>query len=120
MCAQISCLTHLTQLYFTDKAASTEVCLWAYAMCRATEAEMRKATGEESRAMYEHLLLRHAPELTASPSPLRAAPSAGRKPDRVQLQQALERSAGDRASVAAQFGISRTTLWRWLRDAGLQ
>ena len=61
MCAQISCLTHLTQLYFTDKAASTEVCLWAYAMCRATEAEMRKATGEESRAMYEHLLLRHAP-----------------------------------------------------------
>lgn len=66
------------------------------------------------------LLLRHAPELTASPSPLRAAPSAGRKPDRVQLQQALERSAGDRASVAAQFGISRTTLWRWLRDAGLQ
>lgn len=61
VCAQISCLTHLTQLYFTDKSASTEVCLWAYAMCRATEAEMRKATGEESRAMYEHLLLRHAP-----------------------------------------------------------
>jgi predicted membrane chloride channel (bestrophin family) len=59
LCAQTSNLTSQSQLYFTDKRACTEVCLWAYAACRATEAEMHKITGEEARAMYEHLLLRH-------------------------------------------------------------
>jgi hypothetical protein len=59
LAAQSSNLTSQSQLYFTDKRACTEVCLWAYAACRATEAEMHKITGEEARAMYEHLLLRH-------------------------------------------------------------
>ena len=59
LCAQSSNLSAQSQLYFTDKRACTEVCLWAYAACRATEAEMHKITGEEARAMYEHLLLRH-------------------------------------------------------------
>ena len=66
------------------------------------------------------LLQRHAPELTARPAPPRVTPGSARRPDRAQLQQALQRSAGDRAKLAAQFGISRTTLWRWLREAGLQ
>ncbi len=60
LCAQSSNLSAQSQLYFTDKRACTEVCLWAYAACRATEAEMHKITGEEARAMYEHLLLRHS------------------------------------------------------------
>lgn len=66
------------------------------------------------------LLQRHAPELTARPPAPRVTPGSARRPDRAQLQQALQRSAGDRAKLAAQFGISRTTLWRWLREAGLQ
>ena len=59
LCAQSSNFCTAQSLYFTDKRACTEVCLWAYAACRATEAEMHKITGEEARAMYEHLLLRH-------------------------------------------------------------
>ena len=59
LAAQSSNLSAQSQLYFTDKRACTEVCLWAYAACRATEAEMHKITGEEARAMYEHILLRH-------------------------------------------------------------
>ena len=66
------------------------------------------------------LLQRHAPELTARSRASRGAAGSARRPDRAQLQQALQRSAGDRAKLAAQFGISRTTLWRWLREAGLQ
>ena len=66
------------------------------------------------------LLQRHAPELTARPAPARVTRGAARRPDRAQLQQALQRCAGDRAHLAAQFGISRTTLWRWLREADLQ
>jgi transcriptional regulator, propionate catabolism operon regulatory protein len=66
------------------------------------------------------LLQRHAPERTARPAPARVTRGAARRPDRAQLQQALQRCAGDRAHLAAQFGISRTTLWRWLREADLQ
>ena len=35
LCAQTSNLSAQSQLYFTDKRACTEVCLWAYAACRA-------------------------------------------------------------------------------------
>ena len=59
LCAQASALTAHSQLYLTDKRVCTEICLWAYGACRATEVQMHKITGEEARGMYEHLLLRH-------------------------------------------------------------
>jgi len=81
MNAQISSFAHQTQLYLTDKRVSTEASLWAYALARSVQTEMHRVTGEESRAMYEHLLLRHRPppipeELSGAATALRGAAEA--------------------------------------------
>jgi len=64
-------------------------------------------------------LLSLAPELAhdAASSPA-LQPPAGR-PSSAQLQQLLAAHRNDREGMAQALGISRTTLWRWLRAAGL-
>lgn len=64
-------------------------------------------------------LLSLAPELAhdAASSPV-LQPPAGR-PSSAQLQQLLAAHRNDREGMAQALGISRTTLWRWLRAAGL-
>ncbi len=77
-------------------------------------------------AITRTLLLRCAPELFAS-APAKAAIAAlpaesARapaprvvRPDAASLQHALAAVGGSREKLAGQLGVSRTTLWRWLR-----
>jgi len=57
-------------------------------------------------------LLTDAEALAPGGSPLRRA-----QPDRASLQNALLAAGGDRRLAAERLGVSRTTLWRWLREA---
>ncbi len=57
---------------------------------------------------------------TPAPVPL-AGPARprGEPPPREALASALESNRWRMAQTAASLGISRTTLWRWMREAGL-
>lgn len=86
-------------------------------------------------AITRPLLLRCAPELfagtlttaeTAASTPsdtarLQAQAPSSRvvKPDGASLQRALAAVGGSREKLADQLGVSRTTLWRWLRERSL-
>jgi len=50
-----------------------------------------------------------------APTALSAASPA--RPDAAALQQLLTDCGGNREQACAQLGVSRTTLWRWLREA---
>lgn len=76
-------------------------------------------------ALTRPLLLRTAPELAAAEPPSSAlerhdAPARriGRPSDE-ELVKALEAAGGKRETLALRLGVSRTTLWRWLRQARL-
>ncbi|WMJ70137.1 propionate catabolism operon regulatory protein PrpR [Stenotrophomonas sp. 24(2023)] len=60
-----------------------------------------------------------APELAGEGSAAPAADSTGKRPAPAQLQQLLQEHRNDREGMAQALGVSRTTLWRWLRAAGL-
>ncbi|WP_282262375.1 propionate catabolism operon regulatory protein PrpR [Stenotrophomonas sp. PS02301] len=71
-------------------------------------------------------MLKWLPELHAVQRP-RVLPGAGApaaltaaspaRPDAAALQQLLADCGGNREQACAQLGVSRTTLWRWLREA---
>ncbi|WP_457321391.1 AAA-type ATPase lid domain-containing protein, partial [Stenotrophomonas sp. P5_B8] len=68
-------------------------------------------------------MLAWLPELNgsaASSTPSPTAPSRGTpgtaRPDAATLQRLLTACGGNREKVAEQLGVSRTTLWRWLRQ----
>ena len=50
---------------------------------------------------------------------LSSHPSLNNRPGSDQLQAMLARHAGNRSALARELGINRTTLWRWLKSAGL-
>ncbi|HVI75887.1 MAG TPA: sigma-54 dependent transcriptional regulator [Anaeromyxobacteraceae bacterium] len=60
-----------------------------------------------------------APEPAAAPSRLDAGPAA-LDDDRVSLQRALEAHRWNRLETARALGVSRSTLWRRMRTAGLE
>jgi PAS domain S-box-containing protein len=70
----------------------------------------------------DQIALEHVPENFMR----RAAdePVAGRRTNRVPesalLAEVLTRHRGDRIGAADELGVSRTTLWRWLKQAGLE
>lgn len=64
-------------------------------------------------------LLALAPELGGGQSAGLPLEGGAGKPSREQLQQLLASHRNDREGMALALGISRTTLWRWLRAAGL-
>ncbi len=75
---------------------------------------------EPLQALAPAFLARIAPELGGSPAgmaPGLPAPAAEARDD--DLRGVLARFNGNRAEAAAHLGISRTTLWRRLRDQGV-
>ena len=77
--------------------------------------ERLRVTGPEwvDRAALVHL----APEL-AGHRRRDVTPQPPRRPDPAALQARLAAMGGDRQAVASALGVSRTTLWRWLRSPG--
>ena len=78
--------------------------------------------GTSPYVVDRQVLAECAPELLAragvkAPAPRADVVEATSRPDRRALLAALARAKGNRAAVAAQFGVSRTTLWRWLRES---
>jgi len=63
-------------------------------------------------------LLQLAPEL-ASPQTAPPLTGTGTRPDRARLLALLQEHRNDREGMAHALGVSRTTLWRWLRAHGL-
>jgi len=57
-----------------------------------------------------------APPAAADAMPGGVAQRAAARPGNDALQQLLDDHGGNREQVAQRLGVSRTTLWRWLRS----
>ncbi|KAG1390385.1 hypothetical protein G6F58_013002 [Rhizopus delemar] len=64
-------------------------------------------------------LMQLAPELMREGTPAMPVESNGKRPPRAQLEAVLQEHRNDREGMAQALGVSRTTLWRWLRAEGL-
>ncbi|HDS1547820.1 TPA: sigma 54-interacting transcriptional regulator, partial [Stenotrophomonas maltophilia] len=64
-------------------------------------------------------LLQLAPELVNEGAAALPVESNGKRPPRAQLETLLQEHRNDREGMAQALGVSRTTLWRWLRAAAL-
>lgn len=62
----------------------------------------------------------HLPELDDESPASAPPPASSGRPDAAALRTALARCGGDRSRLMAHYGVSRTTLWRWLRAAGIE
>ncbi len=60
-----------------------------------------------------------APLEVNTPAPLPAGRDEARGPEAARILRALERASGNRARAATSLGISRVTLWRRMKQLGL-
>lgn len=70
-------------------------------------------------AVENHHLQQWLPELSTGVAAPPAAASTARRPDADSLRQQWRRLGGDRQRLMQHYQVSRTTLWRWMRAAGL-
>jgi len=56
---------------------------------------------------------------SAAKEPKRRARSSNAPPSEV-LSEVIARHRGDRAGAAEELGVDRSTLWRWLKNAGMR
>ncbi len=57
-----------------------------------------------------------------SDQPLKASPASQsheKKPDEESLRRLIDECGGNRAEAARKLQVSRTTLWRWLKETGI-
>jgi propionate catabolism operon transcriptional regulator len=72
---------------------------------------------EPLQSLTPKLLLRAMPELSLDPVLVsEPAPVHDSTLSKQQLNQVIQRFKGNRAAAAQQLGISRTTLWRKLKE----
>ena len=64
-------------------------------------------------------LLQLAPELVNEGVAALPVESNGKRPPRAQLEALLQEHRNDREGMAQVLGVSRTTLWRWLREGSV-
>jgi len=76
---------------------------------------------EPLQALTPALLERLAPELAAGAAnpATQEMPSTQQAPSPAELSALLHNFGGNRAAAARHLGVSRTTLWRWLRAPGV-
>ena len=55
----------------------------------------------------------------SSPPSSTPATTAGVGPERGLIEQVLSEADGNRDAAARALGISRVTLWRWMKEAGI-
>ncbi|WP_231802182.1 propionate catabolism operon regulatory protein PrpR [Stenotrophomonas sp. MMGLT7] len=86
--------------------------------------QIHRAAAADGGPISLRQLLAWTPELgedAIAPSPMPSTPAGSpapqpRRPGAEALRQALQRADGNREQAARLLGISRTTLWRWLRE----
>ena len=70
----------------------------------------------EGAILPEHLPASLTGQRPAPPRPLGPDTRSPRRVDREELVQALKRAQGQKAKAAALLGVSRVTLWKWLKE----
>jgi PAS domain S-box-containing protein len=70
----------------------------------------------------EQIALEHVPEsfMRRAGTEPASVSRTSRVPSAALLAEVLTRHRGDRIGAAEELGVSRTTLWRWVRQAGLE
>ncbi len=79
---------------------------------------VRLADPDRTAPADQALLQDECPELFGPPS-APAAPLLNGRPDATQLADILRQTGQNRQAAARRLGVSRSTLWRWLREHGL-
>jgi DNA-binding NtrC family response regulator len=68
----------------------------------------------------ETIEVRHLPDKILTSVRHQPAPEISKKSERAIIEEALDRNQGNRQQTADELGMHRSTLWRKLRQYGLE